>query len=52
MNIPGAQAVLGTVLHKACAGIDHKDTLAGVGAFLVENYDAGRDAGAIEEVGR
>ena len=47
-----AQAVLGAVLHEAAAGVDHEDALAGVGVLLVDDDDAGGDAGAIEQVGR
>jgi hypothetical protein len=50
VNVLGAEAVLGAILHKACAGIDHEDALAGVGALLVDDDDAGGDASAIEEV--
>ena len=46
-----AEAVLGAVLHEARAGVDHEDALAGVGVFLVDDDDAGGDAGAVEEVG-
>ena len=47
-----AQAVLVAVLDEALGGIDHEDALAGGGVFLVEHQDAGRDAGAVKEVGR
>ena len=52
MDILGAEAVLGSVLHEALAGVDHKDTLAGVGVLLIDDDDAGRDAGAVEQIGR
>ena len=51
MDVLGAQAVLGAVLHEALAGVDHEDALAGVGVFLVDDDDAGGDAGAVKEVG-
>ena len=51
VNVHLAQAVLGAVLHEAAAGVDHEDAFAGLGALLVDHHDAGRDAGAIEEVG-
>ena len=31
VDVLGAQAVLGAVLHEAAAGVDHEDALAGVG---------------------
>ncbi len=37
---------------KPVAGIDHEDALAGLGVLLVDHDDAGRDAGAVEQVGR
>jgi hypothetical protein len=51
MYVLGAQAVLGSVLHEALARVDHEDALAGVGVLLVDDDDAGGDAGAVEEVG-
>ena len=51
MNVLGAEAVLGAVLHEALASVDHEDAFAGVGVLLVDDDDAGGDAGAIEEVG-
>ena len=42
----------GPVLHKAGTGVDHKDALAGVGVLLVDDDDAGGDAGAVKKVGR
>ena len=50
VNVLGGQPVLGAVLHESLAGVDHEDALAGVGVLLVNNDDAGRDAGAVEEV--
>ena len=47
----GAQAVLVAVLAEALARVDHEDALAGVGVFLVDDQDAGRDAGAVKKVG-
>ena len=46
-----SQAVLGPILHEAATGVDHKDALAGLGVHLVDDDDAGGDAGAIEQVG-
>ena len=46
-----AQAVLVAVLHVAAAGVDHEDALAGVGVFLVDDDDAGGNAGAVKQVG-
>jgi hypothetical protein len=43
-----AQTVLVAILHKAPAGIDHEDTGAARGIFLI---DAGGDAGTVEQVG-
>ena len=40
----------GPSLRKPLRGVDHEDALAGGGALLVEHDDAGRDAGAVEEV--
>ncbi len=51
MDVLLAEAVLVAVLHEALGGIDHEDALAGGGVFLVEHDDAGRDAGAVEEIG-
>ena len=47
-----AQAVLGAVFHEAAAGVDHEDALASVGILLVDHHDAGRNAGAVKQVGR
>ncbi len=51
VDVLRAQAVLGAVLHEAAAGVDHEDALAGVGVLLVDDDDAGGDAGAVEQVG-
>ena len=51
MDVLSAEAVLGAVLHEARAGVDHEDALAGLGVLLVDDDDAGGDAGAVEEVG-
>ena len=50
VDVLGAQAVLGAVLHEAAAGVDHEDALAGLRVLLVDDDDAGRDAGAVKEV--
>jgi hypothetical protein len=42
---------LGPSFMKPCAGVDHEDALAGVGVLLVDDDDAGGDAGAVEQVG-
>ena len=52
VKITFAEAVLVAVLHEALAAVDHEDALAGGGVFLIEDEDAGGDAGAVEEVGR
>src|SRR5947208_2047868 len=46
VDVLGAQAVLGAVLHVTCAGIDHEEALTRVGVLLVDNDDAGGDTGA------
>ena len=51
VNVLRAQAVLVSVLEEALARVDHEDAAAGVGVLLVEDQDAGGDAGAVEEVG-
>src|SRR3989338_2358636 len=51
VDVPGAQAILGAVLHEAAARVDHEDALAGRRVLLVDDHDAGGDAGAVEEVG-
>src|SRR5262245_14374109 len=52
MDVLRAETVLIAVLDEAFRGIDHEDALAGLGVVLVEDDDAGGNAGAIEEVGR
>ena len=47
-----AEAVLGAVFPKALAGINHEDAFAGLGMLLVDDDDAGRNPGAVEEVRR
>ena len=51
MDVLLAEAVLRAVLAEALAGIDHEDAFAGLGVLLVDDDDAGGDAGAVEEVG-
>ena len=51
MNVLGAQAVLGAVLHETRAGVDHEDALAGVSVLLIDDDDAGGDSSAVKEVG-
>ena len=51
MDVLGAEAVLGAVFYIARAGVDHEDAFAGVGILLVYHDDAGRDAGAVKEIG-
>ena len=52
VDVLGAQAVLGAILHEAAAGVDHEDALARLGVLLVDHDDAGGDAGAVEQIGR
>ena len=52
VDVPVAQAGLGAVLHEAAAGVDHEEAFAGQGVLLVEDHEAGGDAGAVQEVGR
>ena len=52
VDVLGAQAVLGAVLHKSAAGVDHEDAFPRLGMLLVDHDDAGRDARAVEQVGR
>ena len=51
VDVHRAQAVLVAVFHIARAGVDHENASAGVGVFLVDDDDAGRDAGAVKQVG-
>ena len=51
VNILRAQAVLGTILHVARAGVDHEDALARLRILLVDDHDAGGDARAIKQIG-
>ena len=51
VDVLAAQAVFVAILHVALAGIDHKDAFAGVGVFLVDDDNAGGDAGAVKQVG-
>src|SRR5439155_8741816 len=51
VEVLAAQAVLVAVLHETLAGIDHEDAGASVGVFLVDDNDAGGNAGAVEQVG-
>jgi len=41
---------LGPSFHEAAAGVDHEDALAGVGILLIDDDDAGGDAGAVKEI--
>ena len=50
VHVLAAEAVLVAVLHEASTRVDHEDAASGVGVLLVEHQDAGRDAGAVEEV--
>ena len=52
MDILRAQTILVSVLYEALACVDHENAGARVGVLLVNHHDAGRDAGAVEEVGR
>ena len=52
VDVLAAQAVLVAVLDEALGGVDHEHAGAPGGVLLVEDDDAGRDAGAVEEVGR
>ena len=52
MYILVAQTILVAILHIAFTGIDHKDTRASRSILLVQDDNAGRDTGAVEEVGR
>ncbi len=56
VDVAFAQAVFGAVFHEVLAGVDHEDAGADSHALgserLVDDDDAGRDAGAIKQVGR
>ena len=51
VNILGAEAVFIPVLEEALAGVNHEDAGASVGVFLVDDQNAGGDAGAVEKIG-
>ena len=51
IDVPLTKAVLAAVLNEAMAGINHKDTLALGGISLIDDDNAGRDTGAIKQVG-
>ena len=46
------KSILGPVLPKALLGIYHIDTLRLLSHRLVDDDDAGRDPGAIKDIGR
>ena len=52
VNVLGSQPILVPVLLKSLRRIHHEDALASRSVFLVQHDDAGRDAGAVEQVGR
>jgi hypothetical protein len=52
VDVLGPQTVLVAVFHALLAGVDHEDARPHVGVFFVDHHDAGRDAGAVEQVGR
>ena len=51
VDVPLTKAVLVAVLNEVMAGINHKDTLALGGISLIDDDNAGRDTGAIKQVG-
>jgi len=51
VNVPGTEAVLVAFFHEALGGVDHEDSGSGAGVLLVDDDDASRDAGPVEEVG-
>ena len=51
VDVLGAQAVLVAVLDEAPTGVDHEDAAVDAGVLLVDDQDARRDAGAVEEIG-
>src|SRR5262249_29392507 len=52
VDVLSAEAILGAILHKALAGVDHEDSLAGMGLLLIDDDDAGGDTSAVKEVRR
>ncbi|MNG06419.1 hypothetical protein D3C84_896570 [compost metagenome] len=52
VNVLLAQAVFVAIFDKAFAGIEHKDAFATVRLLFIQHDDAGRDTGAIKQVGR
>ena len=52
MDVLLAQAVFVAVFDERFGSVDHENTSAGSGVFLVQYQDTGRNAGAIEQVGR
>jgi hypothetical protein len=52
VDVLSAEAVLVTVLDEALRRVDHEDAFAGMGVLFVEHDDAGRNAGAVEEICR
>ena len=52
VDVALAQTVLVAVLHEALAGVNHEDAAASARVFLVHDDDAGRYAGAVEQVRR
>ena len=52
MNVAVTETVLVAVLEIAAAGVHHEDTFSGMGVLLVDDDDAGGNAGAVEEVSR
>jgi hypothetical protein len=50
MEVHAAQPVLVAIFREARAGINHENTLAGVGVFFVNDNEAGRDAGAVKQI--
>ena len=51
IDVPLTQTVPVAVLNEVMAGIDHKDALTLNGISLIDDDNAGRDAGAIKQVG-
>src|SRR5688572_13682198 len=52
MNILVTQTVFRPILHKAAAGVDHKNALPSSGVFFVNYDDAGGNACAIKQICR